>query len=202
MRSGAFKNVILAGVLSIAIAAGVLVFALHSSASSLRDIDNVDHGTLEGIKPGRLSLLFFMTADCPIANQYAPELQRICSQYGPNGVDCFLVYADPSMTPAQIRKHQRDFYHGAYPAIFDSRHNLVNRAGATISSEVAVFSHDAELQYRGRIDDLYADLGTSRQHATQRDLRDALDDLIAGRKVQHSRTQAVGCFLPDTAPEG
>ena len=63
----------------------------------LRDIDGVLHGSLEKPAGWKWTLLFFLMADCPVANQYAPEIQRICSAYGPKGAKCFLVYVDPTM---------------------------------------------------------------------------------------------------------
>src|SRR4051812_32198648 len=165
-------------------------------ANVLKDIDGVAHGSLE--KPQfKWNVLFFLTSDCPIANQYAPEIQRICNAYEPKGASCFLVYADASMTPVQIRNNSKDYFHSAYPAIFDEGYRLAHKAGATVSSEVAVFSSGAKLEYRGRINDFYADLGTPRQRVTHHDLRDALDALAAGKPIPNPRTQAIGCFIPD-----
>src|SRR5262245_32831091 len=175
-----------------------LIFGLLMLAPGphvLRDIDGTLHGSLE--KPGswKWTLLYFLMSDCPIANQYAPEVQRICTAYGSKGVRCFLVYVDRTMKTPDIRKHMRDFSY-TWPAILDSGHNLVDKAGATIVSEVAVFSSSGELKYRGRVDDRYAALGKPRQVVTQRDLANALDALIAGSNVTNSRTEAFGCFIP------
>ena len=166
----------------------------------MTDIDGKSHGSLEH-PGGKWSILFFLTPDCPIANQYAPEIGRICDSYGSKGAQCFLVYADPSLTVDAARKHAHDYHASRYPAVLDSRYLLVDKAGARVSSEVAVFSSSARLEYLGRINDLNAALGTTRQHATQDDLRDALDALIEGRAVPNPRTEAVGCFLPPKKQE-
>src|SRR5262249_12755086 len=73
---------------------------------------------------------------------------------------------------------------------------LVRRAGARMVPEAAVFGPDGQRKYLGRIDDLYADLGKRRARATSRDLRDALDAVLADRPVPRPVTQAVGCFIP------
>jgi hypothetical protein len=164
--------------------------------TQLTDVENVGHGSLEQPAPSKWSILFFLTLDCPIANQYAPEIGRICDSYGSKGAQCFLVYADPSLTADAVRKHAHDYHHGRYPAILDAKYELVDKAGATVSSEVAVFSSGARLEYLGRIDNLNAALGTARQQATQHDLREALDALTQGRTVPNPRTEAIGCFLP------
>jgi hypothetical protein len=163
----------------------------------LQDVDGVFHGVLERMTPAKWTALFFVTTDCPIANRYAPEIQRICTAYGPAGTQCFLVYVDPSTPAAAVRDHLKDYRYTCCPAIIDSEHNLVRKAGATVSSEVAVFSSKGELKYRGRIDNFYAGLGTPRQVVTEHDLRDALDALIAGHMVRNPRTQAIGCFIPE-----
>ena len=171
----------------------------HGAEHELKDIEGVAYGSIEHPRQGPWSVLFFLTADCPIANQYAPEIRRICDAYESKGAHCFLVYADRSLTAESVRKHSREFHGSHYPAILDSDYSLVAAAGATVSSETAVFSSGGKLEYRGRIDNFNAALGTPRQHATQHDLRDTLDALIAGRSVPNPRTETIGCFLPTTS---
>jgi hypothetical protein len=175
-----------------AVGAGLAETTTHP----LRDIDGKLYGSLENPSGWKWTLLFFLMSDCPIGNQYAKEIQRICSSYGPKDVRCFLVYVDPTMSAGDIRKHMKEFNYTCCSAIQDTHHDLVDKAGAMVVSEVAVFSSKAELKYRGRIDDLYAGLGKPRQVVTHHDLRDALDALIAGRNVPNPVTQAVGCFIP------
>jgi AhpC/TSA family len=170
--------------------------AIGESAHALRDIDGVVHGSLEQPSGWKWTLLFFLMSDCPIANQYAPEIQRICDSYGPKGAKCFLVYVDSSMKAADIRKHMQDYKYTGLSAILDGKHELVQKAGATVVSEVAVFAAGADLKYRGRIDDLYAGLGKQRRVVTRHDLRDSLDALLAGKGVPSPVTQAYGCFIP------
>jgi len=52
------------------------------------------------VPKGHEAVLFFVTNDCPISNAFAPEITRICSEYGPKGVDCSLVYVDPTISDA------------------------------------------------------------------------------------------------------
>jgi hypothetical protein len=178
----------------------VVLLATRSGEHVLQDIEGVAYGSLEHPAQGRWSVLFFLTSDCPIANQYAPEIRRICDKYEPEGARCYLVYADPSLTVEAVRKHAHDYHAARFPAVLDSGYRMVDAAGATVSSEVAVFSNEGKLAYRGRIDDFNADLGVPRQRATSHDLRDTLDALIAGRNVPNPRTETVGCFLPPRNP--
>jgi thiol-disulfide isomerase/thioredoxin len=139
-------------------------------------------------------VLIFFGHDCPISNRYAPEISRLQQEYSAEGVELCLVYADPDLSRADARKHAKD-YSFDFPAILDPTLRLAARVGASVKPEAAVLSPDGEVLYRGRIDNTYADLGKGRATATQRDLRAALDSILAGEPVAVPRTQAIGCDI-------
>jgi hypothetical protein len=141
------------------------------------------------------SVLFFVMHECPVANGYAPEIIRITSEYAVKGVRCFVVYVESDLTAEKARQHAREFGYKS-GALLDPQHLLVKAAGADISPEAAVFSPSGELLYRGRIDDRVADFGKRRVEPTRRDLRLALDAILAGKPVQARLTKAVGCYIP------
>jgi hypothetical protein len=141
-------------------------------------------------------VLLFVCTDCPIANRYAPTIQKIYETYHQKQVAFWLVYADPSESPEKIREHLKAYKHQA-PALRDPEHRLVALSRAKKTPEVAVFQPGQKLAYRGRIDDLFTDYGKSRNEATQHDLRDALDAILNGRPVKHPTTEAIGCHIPD-----
>src|SRR2546427_9677142 len=88
------------------------------------------------LKPnGKASVLFFMATDCPISNFYAPEIQRICREYGPKGVECYRVYVDPRLSAAEVNQHAKDFGYVGVPAIVDTGHALVAKTGVTMTPE-------------------------------------------------------------------
>ncbi len=163
-------------------------------AFSLRDLDGVEHHPFADPAVKALTLIFVLS-DCPIANGYAPEINRLCRDYGPRGVRFFLVHTDPDLGREEAARHARDYGY-LCPVVPDRRHTLVRRAGASVVPEAAVFTADGERKYRGRIDDRYADLGRRRTQVSSHDLRDALDDLLAGRPVRRPETKAVGCDIP------
>ena len=168
--------------------------ALSGASLTIQDINGVPRSPL---KPdGKASVLFFVTSDCPISNSYAPEIQRICSEYGPKKVSCNLVYVDPDLTVADVKKHVKDFGYSSVPAILDSTQKLVHAAGASITPEAAVIGASGQVLYRGRIDNVYASLGKRRPEATEKDLRKALDEVLGGKPVSTPETKAVGCYIP------
>ena len=142
----------------------------------------------------KAAVFLFVARDCPISNAYAPEIRRIIARYAPQRVAFTLVYPDPDTSPAQARRHAKD-YGLACLLLLDPLHRLVRRVGATVTPEAAVFAPGGRLLYRGRIDDLYLGFGKRRDHATRHDLCDALDAVLSGRPVPAPRTEAIGCFL-------
>jgi len=174
----------------------LLISAVCLSAASLTvpDIDGVPRSPLH--PDGKASVLFFITSDCPISNSYAPEIQRICSEYAPRQVACSLVYVDPDLTLADVKKHVKEFGYNGIPAILDSTQKLVHAAAATVTPEAAVIGPSGKVLYRGRIDNVYAALGKRRPEATEKDLRKALDEVLSGKPVSTPQTKAIGCYIP------
>ena len=163
-------------------------------SATVADIDGQKH-QLPSEPSRNLTVVYFVTHDCPISNRYMPEIRRICEEYDARGTRCLMAYVDPTIPEEQIREHKRD-YGVTLPAVHDTNRLLVELAGATVTPEAAVYSNDGEMVYRGRINNLYAALGTPRRRATEHDLRNALDEALAGQAVSQPRTQAVGCFIP------
>ena len=172
-----------------------LLLALASlplAASTLMDIDGGEHRLPD--PAAEATVVYFVTHDCPISNRFMPEIRRICTEYSSRDTRCLLAYVDPTVSADQIREHRRTYEH-AVPAVHDSNHALVDLAEASVTPEAALFHRDGSLAYRGRINNFYADLGKPRRQATKHDLRDALDEVLAGKAVSQPRTQAVGCFI-------
>jgi thiol-disulfide isomerase/thioredoxin len=140
-------------------------------------------------------VLFFIAVDCPLSNEYVPEMNRLAGEYGAHGVKFYAVASDPTVAESETRRHAQEFAF-QFPVLLDAQALLVQHAGATVTPEVAVLSPDGSLMYRGRIDNRVEHLGTHRYAPTQFDLRDALDAVLAGRPVPHPTTTAVGCFMP------
>jgi hypothetical protein len=143
-----------------------------------------------------MTVLIFVSTDCPISNRYAPEITRLHQEFASRGVRFRLVYPNPIDSDAAISKHLQAY---ALPPIGqrDSDHLLVKKAGATITPEAAVFDARERLVYLGRIDDRFVELGRERPTATQPDLRNALLAMLDGKTASPARTQAVGCFIAD-----
>jgi thiol-disulfide isomerase/thioredoxin len=168
-----------------------------TAAIGIRDIHDQ---VLNLFRPaGKANVLFFVSSDCPVSNSYAPEIQRLCGEYRSKGVGCSLLYEDVDASPASIRKHLDDYRYSAVPAVIavaiDGQRTIAKQAHATVTPEAVVIDSRGEIRYRGRIDNFYAALGKPRQQVTEHDLRDALESVLAGRKVANPETRTLGCYI-------
>jgi thiol-disulfide isomerase/thioredoxin len=148
------------------------------------------------VSGAKAHVLFFVFEDCPVSDSYAPEINALVKEHAGRPVRFYVIHVDPDLTPADARKHATAFGYRC-PVLLDTRHQLVRATGVTTTPEVAVLTPGGGLAYRGRIDDLYPELGRKRAAPTKRDLREALAAVLAGKPVPVPRTEAVGCSIPD-----
>ena len=117
--------------------------------------------------------------DAQLDELYRDQMEREWSLADPIGAD------------------EEEYSLSGYTAVIDREHKLVRETGATVTPEAVVILADGSIPYRGRIDNMYPNLGQRRRVITEKDLRAALDAVGENRSVKVSRTQAVGCYIPN-----
>jgi hypothetical protein len=187
-----------------------LAVTARGTAVPAAQILDIEGRALKPFEPaGAAHVMFFIATDCPISNSYAPEIQRVCREYGPRGVGCSLMYedvdVDADVAPRairlddEVRRHLREYRYTGIPAAVDRSRIMAKQAHASVTPQAVVIDRAGAIRYRGRIDNFYAALGKPRQQVTERDLRDALDAVLSGRPVPKAETQALGCHIVDPA---
>ncbi|MGE5192210.1 MAG: redoxin domain-containing protein [Deltaproteobacteria bacterium] len=161
---------------------------------SVLDTQGVAHSLRTNLDRAALVLVFLAT-ECPIANGYIPELNRQVAALHESGarVEFFGVISDRLVTRTAAAKHAAEFNIG-FPVLFDASAELADALQPSHTPEAFVIDRNGRLAYRGRIDDLYADLGKKRTEASRHDLADALAAVLAARPVATPRTEPVGCL--------
>ncbi|HEY3967169.1 MAG TPA: redoxin domain-containing protein, partial [Planctomycetaceae bacterium] len=155
-------------------------------------------------EPGRKALVcIFLSTECPIANGYVPELNRqfTALRESKSGVHFFGVISDSRITQKAAAAHVVQFQF-EFPVLFDASGLLAEALKPTHTPEAFVVDAAGHVAYRGRIDDLYADLGKKRAAAAQHDLADAVAAVLQGKSPAQARTQPVGCLFEDVKPSG
>jgi mono/diheme cytochrome c family protein/peroxiredoxin len=146
--------------------------------------------------PDRAALVVvFLGTECPIANGCLPELNRQFAELveADSHVAFFGVISDRWVTRAAAAKHAA-LFKIRFPVLFDASGALAEALQPTHTPEAFVVDREGRLAYRGRIDDLYADIGKKRTEPSRHDLADAIADVLAARPVATPRTEPVGCL--------
>jgi hypothetical protein len=183
---------LIAGALAVLLAVSP---AVRAGQIHLLDLENRRVDPLVSVAGVKATVLVFISTDCPISNRYAPEVRRLSESFAPKGIAFWLVYPNASENPQQIRDHLTSF---SFPtrALRDTGQALAKRVHATVTPEAVVVA-GGRILYRGRIDDRYVGLGVERTAPSTHDLEDALNAVMAGNRVEHPTTRAVGCFIAD-----
>jgi hypothetical protein len=162
------------------------------NGSSLRDLRG-SRRPLHGFSGHKAVVVAFVGTECPVANLYLPHLLEMEKKYRPQGVLFLAAYPNDAEDLDQIAAHAYD-RDVPFPVLKDAGQKLAGLVGAARVPTVAVLDGDFVLRYRGRVDDRY---GTAfrRPKATRDDLAQAIDEVLAGKKVSVAETEADGCLI-------
>ena len=159
---------------------------------SLADVDGKTH-RLSDVTGQPIVVIAFLGTECPLAKLYGTRLAELARHYQRQGVVFFGVNSNCQDTLRELaaygQRHQIPF-----PLLKDVGNRLADQLHAQRTPEVFVLDQQRKLRYAGRIDDQYS-VGISRDRPRQHDLRDALEDLLAGKPVRRPYTAAVGCYI-------
>ncbi len=142
---------------------------------------------------GQTLVVVFLGVECPLGRLYVPRLNELARAYGDRGVKVVAVDSNASDAAAQIARFAAET-ELRFPMLPDERHHLADAFGAIRSPEVFVLDAKRTVRYHGRIDDQLQP-GANRGQPIHSELREALDDLLAGRAVRVPETEAKGCFI-------
>jgi peroxiredoxin len=175
------------------LALGVGVLSAATVRFQLRDTNGALHSGEEW-RAKKAVVLFFTMTDCPLANGYVPEMNRMRASYDTQGVAFYAVQVDNTVSDADVKKYAQEFGY-TFPMLNDPREILARLTGAKVTPEVAVLSPTGEVLYLGRVDNKVEDLTRPKYAATEPELRNALDAVLAGKAPKEARTRAVGCSI-------
>ncbi|MBC7526017.1 MAG: redoxin family protein [Chthonomonadaceae bacterium] len=146
--------------------------------------------------PSKAKIFVFVAHDCPISNKYAPTLNTLTREYTPKGFQFYVVYTESDLKPETARKHAKEFGYTC-PTLLDPKHKLSKRLGAKVTPQAFLLDKEGKIAYSGRIDDRFIDFGKERHRATVADLRNALDNTLAGKPISPKQTKSIGCYIPE-----
>lgn len=155
--------------------------------------------SLYGFAGKKAVVLAFLGTDCPVGNLYAPRLAELSKAYQDKGVVFLGINSNAQETVEQVAAHAKT-YGLEFPVLKDPINLVADLTLAERTCEVLVLDGRANLRYRGAIDDQYA-IGKRKPAAGNSYLRDALDQVLAGKPVATPSTEVVGCLLDRLEPK-
>ncbi|HEV3191315.1 MAG TPA: redoxin family protein, partial [Polyangiaceae bacterium] len=161
--------------------------------------------TLDDFGPKKAFVLFASSTTCPIVQRYLPILAELEKTYRERGVQFLALNVAPDDSITEMAAQAVEA--GAeFPFVKDIHLGCAHALGLTRTPEAVVLDATRHLRYRGRIDDQFR-LGGDRAAPTQHPLRDAIEDVLAGREPAVAQTPVDGCLItaaettkPHTAP--
>ncbi len=137
-----------------------------------------------------LTVLVFLAADCPCLHAHLARLRDLSAIYAPKGVQFLAVDSEVGATPARAAAAKSEL-ELPFPVVVDARARLANALGAEYATFTVVLDREARVRYRGGID---SDKRKLHDGATPY-VKDALDDLLAGKAPRRPEGKALGCVL-------
>jgi hypothetical protein len=149
---------------------------------------------LGGERAQRALVFVLLSAECPICQQFVPELNRLNKHATEQGLDFFCVFCDATVSRLEVRAFQEQFSLSG-PLLLDTTTEIAKCLQPTHVPEAFVVEPGGKIAYRGRINNLYSSPGQKRPVANQHDLRDAIDAVARGETIKNPRTEAIGCLV-------
>jgi thiol-disulfide isomerase/thioredoxin len=156
--------------------------------------------TLDDFGQAKAYVIVFTTTGCPLVQRYLPRLKELSAQYRDNDVQFLAVNVGPDDSIKEVAYQALE--HGVdFPFVKDFDGECARALGANRTPQVVVLDAERKIRYRGRIDNQYR-LGGVKPSADREDLKEAIEDVLAGRKVRVKETAVDGCAItfPATRP--
>ncbi len=159
----------------------------------LPGVDGKRH-TLSSFAGKPVLVVIFSCNHCPYVKAYEDRMVSIQRDYANRGVQLVAInsnddkaYPEDSFPEMVKRSKEKGFN---FPYLRDEAQKVVEAYGGVCTPHVFAFDGARRLRYRGRIDD-----SKEASKVSTHDLRNALDDLTAGREVRVPDTRPFGCSI-------
>jgi mono/diheme cytochrome c family protein len=162
---------------------------------SLQDYRGAER-SLKALAGKQATVVALLGTECPLAKAYGPRLAELAAKYASQGVAFVGIDANRQDSIAEIGAYARES--GIeFAMLKDTNNSVIDKLGATRTPEVFVLDKDHVVRYSGRIDDRYG-VGYVRDKIGNDYLATALDAVLAGKPVETSHVDAVGCLIGRT----
>lgn len=150
-------------------------------------------------------LVMFISVHCPFVKHVQSQLAQIGKDYHAPGLGIVAIgsndiekYPDDAPEHLQALAGAEGFN---FPVCCDANQAVAKAYTAACTPDFFLFDRDRHLAYRGQLDDSRPSNG---KPVTGRDLRHAIESLLAGKEVDANQRPSIGCnikWIPGNEPE-
>src|SRR5437667_7216118 len=154
----------------------------------LPDDDGKDH-SLNSLKGTKGTVVIFIATKCPVSNAYNDRMEKLAEDYKAKGINVVGINSNNTEPSAEVKSHAAE-KHLTFTILKDDGNKIADRLGANHTPEAYVIDTGGKLVYHGRIDN-----AQNPANITSSDLREALDEMLAGKPIQKTTSVAFGCSI-------
>lgn len=149
-------------------------------------------------------LVMFICNHCPYVKHVAGELAKLGKDYQSKNVGVVAICSNDSTThpddsPKRMIEEAKSRGY-TFPYLYDESQQVAKAYSAACTPDFFLFDSEHKLVYRGQLDDSRPGNGVP---VSGRDLRAAIDAVLAGHAVSPNQRPSVGCNIkwrPGNAP--
>jgi len=162
---------------------------------SLPDTDGTTI-SLANFRDAQALLVMFICNHCPYVQHVRVGLAALCAEYEAKGVGVVGINSNdvenhPDDSPEKMKEEKAQFGY-TFPYLFDATQKVAKSYRAACTPDFYVFDADHRLVYRGQMDDSRPGNDVP---VTGKDLRAALDAVLAGRRPAEQQKPSLGCNI-------
>lgn len=163
---------------------------------TLPDTISGEDVSLSAIRSDKATVVMFLCNHCPYVIHVNPEIVRLAREYQAGGVAFVAISSNdvakyPQDGPEEMKEHARKLGY-PFPYLYDESQEVARAYDAACTPDFYVFNRDMLLVYRGRLDDSRPGNGIP---LTGKDLRAALDAVLAGEAAPERQYPSAGCNI-------
>ena len=149
--------------------------------------------TVDASKITSGAVIAFLGNECPLAKLYSTRLNKLSNKFDAKGISFFGVNSNQqdSLDELKAFKHSLNI---RFALLKDYDNRVADQFGATRTPEVFLLNTDAEIVYRGAIDNQYSP-GITRASASKHYLLDAIEGLLEHQPIAVPETPPEGCLI-------
>jgi peroxiredoxin len=174
------------------------MLALGTTAPNFALTDVVSGKTVsrDDFRGKKALLVMFICAHCPYVKHIEKELAKLGKDYAAEPIGIVAISANdagtqPADGPAGL-KQQAETFGFVFPYLYDESQAVAHAYDAACTPDLYLFDADFRLVYRGQFD---AARPSNNIPVTGKDLRAAIDTVLAGKPVPADQSPSIGCNI-------